>query len=414
MSKNLALSVTLAFSLATLGRAQTAGSIQSMKLLTENTGWAATSKKLFWTTDNGAHWNDITPKLSHKTQTISSVSFFDTSAGSVLLRCADDRDRLADEGCWELASTSDAGQSWSVIHEKISVPFSREQLEDRPFFSGQSWLQFVDSQHGWEILKIATGSGPPSEGEMLRTLGGGKTWLPVKDLPTSGEFRFITPSDGWIIGGDQGGLFVTHDAGDSWQKFFLPDPAGLGQHLPGYYRLPVFENRQQGVVTVQYTTGPSEGPNTQVLVAFTSEDGGKTWRQDGTLSSLPLINSTDVADRTLVAAHSKLDQIPQAEGQCAIRRITLSIFRLRPDGTSSRAEANVPLPDGALNQVNFISPELGWAEILGRLFATQDGGRTWLELTPGGAPAEVQSVCVPTNASKSVRKHRPSDGWPGL
>jgi hypothetical protein len=82
-------------------QAQQAGRIESMKLLTADTGWAATNKKLFWTTNGGARWSDITPRLEHKQQAISSVFFLDSSTGWVLLSCSDGRDLIADDVCFE-------------------------------------------------------------------------------------------------------------------------------------------------------------------------------------------------------------------------------------------------------------------------------------------------------------------------
>ncbi|HKH97827.1 MAG TPA: hypothetical protein VJ999_01860 [Candidatus Sulfotelmatobacter sp.] len=389
----LASALTVLFSIAST--AQQAGRIESMKLLTPDVGWAATNSQLFWTTDGGGKWKDITPKSSHKRQWVSSVFFLNSSAGWALLHCRDGRDPVADDGCFELASTTDAGESWSMVRQKVASPFSREQLENSPGFSGRSWLEFVDSQHGWEILKIATGSGPPSAGEMLRTVDGGKNWVATKDLPMPDHFHFLTSKNGWIAGGDEGGLFVTHDAGDSWQKVSLPDPAGLGQHLGGYYGLPMFEGEQRGFEWVEYTTGPSEGPNEEVLVLFVSEDGGKNWRLEKKLSALPTLNYVDVVDGTAVAAHSELDQVPQGEGQCPVRRIALSLFRISQDGASSFSSASIPIPDGVVQELTFISRDRGWAKILGRLFVTQDGGGNWVEITPGGAPPEVPSVCAP-------------------
>jgi hypothetical protein len=174
---SLFLSLLLTLCLFYDTQAQQAGQIESMKLLTADTGWAATRNKLFWTADGGASWKDITPKLNHKHQILSSVFFLDVSRGWALLSCSDDRDIAANNSCFALASTADAGETWSVAQEKIAHAFSREQLEDGYGFSGRSWLDFVGSQHGWEILEIldiATSSANPSAGEMLRTVDGGK------------------------------------------------------------------------------------------------------------------------------------------------------------------------------------------------------------------------------------------------
>ena len=148
---SLVPSLLLTLCLCATVSAQQAGRIESMKLLTPDVGWAATKHKLFWTTNGGARWSDITPKLDRKEQRVSSVFFLDSSTGWALLSCSDGRDLAEDNSCFDLASTSNAGGNWSVTHEKIGHTFSRGQLEDGYGFSGRSWLSFVDSQHGWEV-----------------------------------------------------------------------------------------------------------------------------------------------------------------------------------------------------------------------------------------------------------------------
>jgi hypothetical protein len=64
--KSLGLAAVFFLTLSVCGstHAQVAGHIESMKLLTTDTGWAATRNKLFWTTDGGASWKDITPNTA--------------------------------------------------------------------------------------------------------------------------------------------------------------------------------------------------------------------------------------------------------------------------------------------------------------------------------------------------------------
>ena len=114
--------LTLAVCIPT--RAQTAGRIESMKLLTADTGWAATRNKLFWTTDGGANWKDITPKLDHQEQQVSSVFFLDSTTGWALFSCSDGSDISADNSCFALASTANSGESWSVTQEQSDTPVS--------------------------------------------------------------------------------------------------------------------------------------------------------------------------------------------------------------------------------------------------------------------------------------------------
>jgi hypothetical protein len=56
--------------------------IQSMKLLTPQVGWAQSGQHLYWTTDGGSHWKDITPHTPSK-ENIADALFLDTSMGWV-------------------------------------------------------------------------------------------------------------------------------------------------------------------------------------------------------------------------------------------------------------------------------------------------------------------------------------------
>ncbi|MFZ0773448.1 MAG: glycoside hydrolase domain-containing protein [Candidatus Sulfotelmatobacter sp.] len=409
---SLIFSLMLAICLCFTASAQQAGRIESMKLLTPYVGWAATNTKLFWTTEGGANWKDITPKSSHKHQNVSSVFFLDASTGWVLLKCSDDKDVVADQGCWVLASTTDAGGDWTTGQEKIVLPafFTRGYLEQTTGFSGRSWLQFLDPQHGWALLDIATHAGVPSAGEMLRTTDGGKTWRPTKEVPMPDHFRFVTTTEGWIAGGDDGDLFVTRNGGDSWVKVETPDATGIGEHFGGDYGLPAFESEREGSVWVQYSTGPTEGPNQSALVLFVTNDGGGTWKQGRAMTALPAINHAQIVGGALVAAHSEIKQQDQADKACAERSVALLIVSMGPDQTRTTNEARLPIRDGAVLQLTFLSPETGWANISGRLFASRDAGKEWAEITPGGAPPQPPSVCVPVNLPRPATRNRSAVG----
>ena len=201
--KRLVISTAFALITSLTLTAQETDQIEPMKLLAPGIGWRSTGDRLFLTTDDGETWKNVTPKLNHKQQRISSVFFLNTSTGWVLLHCGDGRDVVADDTCFELAATTDGAENWSITHEKIAEPFSPEQLKDSVAFSGSNWLEFVDERHGWQLLTITTNAANPSNGEMLRTLDGGKTWTPTKETPTADQFHFINSKDGWIANNDE-------------------------------------------------------------------------------------------------------------------------------------------------------------------------------------------------------------------
>jgi hypothetical protein len=60
--------------------------VASIKLIVPGVGWALASRHLFWTTDNGVHWKDITPTANvFSDEKICDVFFLDTHHAWVLL-----------------------------------------------------------------------------------------------------------------------------------------------------------------------------------------------------------------------------------------------------------------------------------------------------------------------------------------
>lgn len=106
----------VALCLCAIASPQPQGTVQSMKLLTPLVGWASTHRRVFWTTDAGVHWKDITPKAG-SAEVVASVFFLDTSSGWVLLS---DNEPAADLPRFVLASTNSAGAGWST--QNVSIP----------------------------------------------------------------------------------------------------------------------------------------------------------------------------------------------------------------------------------------------------------------------------------------------------
>ncbi|HEY6769373.1 MAG TPA: hypothetical protein VI386_31910 [Candidatus Sulfotelmatobacter sp.] len=395
-----ALCLSLTFFLCVGAAGQEAGEIKSMKLLTTDTGWAATKHRLFWTTDGGTQWKDITPKLNHKGQTISSIFFLDSSTGWVLLNCGDDRDPIADDVCFEFALTTSAGDNWSVVQTKIVDPVPSSVIkEDGQGFSGTTYLDFADALHGWAILKRNLPVGR-SAGVMLRTNDGGRSWmqLPNDTLPMAESFCFVNSRDGWLVGGPDQELYATHDAGSSWHEALLPKPTGVDPDASISYELPVFVNEHRGFIPVRYAVGPLMGPDLSTLAIFATDDAGLTWKQDRVLPRLPDIYSSDLVGSVLIAAHS--EQVRAPRNTVPTGATKLSLYTLGPDQiiTSNTAEVS---SQGAATQLSFVNSDRGWANLLDRLFSTGDEGKTWRDITPGGPPPHL----TPLPKASSKRMH---------
>jgi len=371
--------------LCSSSNAQSPSQIKSMKLLTADTGWAVTSKTLFYTADGGTHWRDITPKLGHKRQMVSSVFFLDSSTGWVSMRCSDDLDPIADDVCFEFALTADAGENWSIVHPKIVDPVLHSVVtQDHQGFSDAAFLNFSDSQHGWAVL-VRNLPVERSSGEMLRTVDGGRTWtqLPKGSLPIAGNLRFINAKDGWMAGGPDQELYVTHDAGNSWQGLSLSKPADVGPDMGIDYNLPVFEDERHGFLAVRYAVGPLLGPDLSTLVLFATEDAGATWKQDRILPRVPNIGCSAVTDSILIASHSERKREPPSGSQYETIKTKLSLYTVGPNGSATSNTAEVP-SKGAVTQLSFVGRDHGWANLYDGLYATQDAGKTWVYMSLSG------------------------------
>jgi photosystem II stability/assembly factor-like uncharacterized protein len=380
-----------------------AGRIESMKLLTADVGWAATKSHLFWTTDSGAHWKDITPKLNHKGQSVSSVFFLDASTGWALLNCGDDRDQRVDDVCFEFAPTNDSGQSWSIVHPKIVDPVANSSdIEDGLGFSGTTFLDFADSKHGWAILKKSHNV-TASFGVTLRTIDGGRTWtqLAKGGMPVAEHFHFVTATDGWIAGGPDQELYVTHDAGDSWQKVQLGTPKNISTGFSPVYDLPTFLDDKLGILPVTYDSiMSSEAP----LVLFKTEDNGRTWHPDVTLSALP--NAPSWAPFPSAVVGGELVTATVSGGR-------LNLLRAGQGSPMRSQPAEAPVGVSSVAALSFVSPTYGWLLAGHRLLRTVDGGAAWSDVTPPGTASSMASPDeVPTKTT--VRRDAATSPASGL
>jgi photosystem II stability/assembly factor-like uncharacterized protein len=377
---SLVLSLVIAACLSTVVSAQQAGRVESMKLLNSEVGWAATNRRLFWTTTAGHEWKDITPKTKMD-RTIASVFFLDVANGWVLLAYAGKEDPRTSisETLFDLASTTDSGESWSINRLDFRDPDPSRGL------SGEAWLDFVDAQHGWIMVRM-NGNTAVSIGVLRATEDGGKTWKSL-GAPAAGPVRFVTPNEGWMEGGPTEdvtqGIYVTRDGGRNWTLLTLKTPAEVLPKTYPTYQLPQFVDKDTGFLLATFSEPNDESPK---LALFTTKDGGRTWKFGSVLDEGRAAWYMTVADSDWLAAGCP-------RGKPAFIRATGSRMSktLIPVG-----KADDICAVGGILVLSFADSSRGWLlPFDGKLLSTPDGGITWQEITP---PTATRTTAPPSRS----------------
>jgi hypothetical protein len=338
--------------------------IKDFKLLSSGTGWASTGYQLFFTTDNGAHWKDISPQTpalpDPRENKFSGVFFLDANTGW-LLYTTDTDDTNTDGQPYgydiHLASTTDGGTNWTTVSQ---LP----RLNPWADLTGGGNVAFSDKLHGWVDLGVLRG------GALFSTSDGGRTWQRAKgDLGISSNLVAPTEKDLWMAGGRDYKLFVTHDGGNTFQEVSLPAPAGIEPDDYPTYGLPVFTDELNGYEEVTYT---GAGDDKAASVLYATSDGGRSWKLDRILANLA---------PGMVGNH----QFSAMAGSTWIHSFAASgsehrLMRISPNsGTTDGANAH-------LNQGNcylsFVTRDEGWESCAGRLSSTVDGDATLTDITP--------------------------------
>jgi len=366
---NFALALFLGLLLS--NGAASAQQIQSMKLLTAQTGWAQSGNHLYWTTDGGAHWTDIAPPKSSE-ENLSGVFFLDASTGWAVLSHANDKGELQ----FRMASTSDAGATWAS--SPINLPWERVDQD----FAGGAEIFFLDRLHGWINLRIYSSSAF-KRGALLATDDGGKTWkAPPGDSGMGGSLCFFSEKDGVLAGGPEDTeLWVTHDASKSWQELSLKAPPEAAPAQFPTYDKPICQDAKRGFLPVIFSGADGA---LSALVLFATNDGGRTWRPDRVLSNL--------------SETSPGEKVPSAVVDSALIAVTWSrgkatLVAAAPSGNVRQTTLLGPAKDAS--DLSFADPLHGWAMARNGMYSTGDGGASWIDITPPSGHALSPPLVLP-------------------
>lgn len=287
------LIVTSSASVSTVG-ASDPPELRAFDFSGVETGWVLLGSRLYATSDGGKTWHDITPPLTDGLE-IGDAAFVEGRGWAILTRPA------GSKAAYALADTTDHGQHWS--------------LHDLELFSdAEAWilprsthLFFLDTQHGWLVVRHATGVNF-NVGSLFRTTDGGVTWERLT-IPIGEPVFFETPDLGWTTGGVLGNeTYRTRNGGQTWEP--LPPAA---PDLPPALRFPVPAAPSEGNITrldmvteragwAQISAGEcthTGGKTAIECVTSTSLrrtlDGGQTWQ----LIPLPSIPDGSLENRTV-------------------------------------------------------------------------------------------------------------------
>jgi photosystem II stability/assembly factor-like uncharacterized protein len=382
--------------------------VSRMKLLAPGIGWAerevsrdssdSFDRVYSWTTDNGAHWKNITPHAGGK-QKLADFFFLDTHRGWAAFDLPAEEQDYSRSGIVPLtvAATADAGASWS----KTPVTIRLEDYLSKDFLSDVNEIfvtriGFADPLHGW--LQVATWIDAHGHGSLLLvTADGGKTWKRAESYPgrNFSDMVLVTPDEGWVFGtvepdGTPYSLFVTRDGTKSWQELSAEpittdvrewhemvlrpggglEAEGVACEVNG---LPTFQDAVHGFLEEDCAVGVSNPKPVHTTVLFATNDGGRTWKQDRTLiggcGASTMVGSTWVVP-VMKAGHVELLRVAAGASVDA---------RENNDSQSRDSSCDASL--------SLISRTDGWMLFPddGTLRSTIDGGRTWTTLTPGHA-----------------------------
>jgi photosystem II stability/assembly factor-like uncharacterized protein len=343
---------------------------QQMKLLTPSTGWVSNNGHLYWTTDSGSHWADITPippNAHVRGVGLLSVYLLNTQEGWAIISYPETvvpvtPQSLRTRGTiYDIAQTVDGGQTWSFL--PLTYPPLAKWQED--VIVGPSSLYFLDSQRGWMVMAF-TGNSQP--GKLLSTQDGGRTWNWVNSPGLSGIIQFTSPQSGWLLGGPYDQLFNTRDGGKSWHEAQLPVPPQVGAAKDATVQAPpTFEDSEHGLLAVHYS-GPEQTP--AKLAVYSTTDSGETWKP---VKVVPEAHAIGQGVKLPFALVGSVLFVATGGEIVKVGRVPLA----------GDVETSVTASGTGTAALSFADPNNGWALGMGgKLLGTADGGETWRNITP--------------------------------
>jgi hypothetical protein len=308
----------------------------AMKQLTPGAGWARSHCRLYWTSDNGQQWKDITPPMS-ASQTLEDTVFADEIHGWTALRDSSE----ASKSPFALAITEDGGATWRA---QALVTSSSPALSAQHGEEVSVELQLADQMHGWVFF--GTGSQLFSSGILMATADGGQGWSILPPVPSAGDLVFASRSSATLVGNTGSEMWTTQDGGQSWTALSLPLPVNCEQCRVLNISKVRFPAPDAGFLTAIFLDPKKQSYST---TSFTSADRGRSWTADQ--QDTALIAAAGAQLNTVADSHQlHLSTLP---GQREMRLQTKSSLQTLPLPAALRAQ-------GDMTDASFTSDSSGW------------------------------------------------------
>lgn len=356
---------------------------ESVQMVDGNIGWVWGMEQgkpvLMRTNDGGKHWSNVAlDGLQMGSTNIAEAYFDDAKTGWI---------SWADERGLNIARTTDGGEHWN----RTAFPGN-----DHPVA-----MTFVDAKRGW-LLTAGDAGMMHNQKKVYRTEDGGESWKVVSsdtgyipgDSPTANALPQVGYSSGMTFRNADDGFvaidnpvssellfYATADGGANWQPVALPVPSSLKDRYDfTSLSAPVFsgEQRKDGVMLVKF--GGSGG---DTLVAYRTQDGGKTWSAAILPASIKVSGMERIAFADASNGWLIEDGILYRTGDGGA-----TWSQVNADDTFAQALRDHP----AIRQIAPQSNETVWLlcapddQQSARLLKTADGGQSWSAISLQASP----------------------------
>jgi photosystem II stability/assembly factor-like uncharacterized protein len=328
--------------------------------------WATAQGRLYWTSNNGASWADITPPgsatafwvdtqraFNSSIKLIRQALFLDSSHGWVILSSGSPKSEGGTGLSASIGVTEDGGNNW-VLHPLHLSPNLQDTYPDSLFFQ--------NAHRGWLLMNFRC-HGANCPAGLLVTEDGGVNWAELSSAPDNyGSLYFITPQIGWFAGDS---LYATTDSGRTWQHRTIPLPSDCAA-CPVEYDPPKFQDSQNGLLTVTM-----ESNELFVTASYVTSDGGVSWRAAEVYEQWH--PTSNVAPASIGNSHAIRAYFSPQSG-----------IRIRVAGKTivPSLPANL-MEGGSIGKLDFTDDSNGWASYgSGELLSTTDGAKTFKTITP--------------------------------